>query len=191
MSDSAIMRSFEGAQKALNDLIAQELENPIVHRFANEIYNALFEGKKVLVCGNGGSMADAMHFAEEFTGRFKKSRKPYPVIAISDPTHLSCTANDYGYEFVFSRMVEALGNEGDVLVVMTTSGKSPNILNAIDEAKRKGMLVVGLLGREGGAALTRCDIAVTVPHDDSARIQEMHLLIIHSVIDAVERALGH
>lgn len=185
------MRSFEGAQRALNDLISLELENPTVHRFANELYNTLFEGKKVLVCGNGGSMADAMHFAEEFTGRFKKDRKPYPVIAISDPTHLSCTANDFGYEFVFSRMVEALGQEGDMLVVMSTSGNSPNILNAIDTAKKKNMSVVGLLGQDGGFALPKCNIAVTAPHDDSARVQELHLLIIHSVIEAVEKALGH
>ena len=185
------MRSFEEAQRALNDLIELEQENPVVHRFANELYNALFEGKKVLVCGNGGSMADAMHFAEEFTGRFKKDRKPYPVIAISDPAYLSCTANDYGYEFVFSRMVEALGQEGDMLVVMSTSGNSPNILNAIEAAKKKNMLVVGLLGQDGGFALPKCNICVAAPHDDSARVQELHLLIIHSVIEAVEKALGH
>ncbi len=185
------MRSFEGAQRALNDLIELEQENPVVHRFANELYNALFEGKKVLVCGNGGSMADAMHFAEEFTGRFKKDRKPYPVLAISDPAYLSCTANDFGYEFVFSRMVEAIGQEGDMLVVMSTSGNSPNILCAIEAAKKKNMVVVGLLGQDGGFALPKCNISVTAPHDDSARVQELHLLIIHSVIDAVEKALGH
>jgi len=185
------MRSFEAAQRALNDLIALELENPAVHRFANELYNTLFEGKKVLVCGNGGSMADAMHFAEEFTGRFRKDRRPYPVIAISDPAYLSCSANDYGYDSVFSRMIEALGSEGDMLVVMSTSGNSPNILDAIETGRKKGLLVVGLLGGDGGFALPKCRIAITVPHDDSARIQELHLLIIHSVIDAVERALGH
>lgn len=191
MSESAIMLSFSAARRALDDLIALEQKNSAIRRFANELYNALFEGKKVLVCGNGGSMAEAMHFAEEFTGRFRKDRRPYPVIAISDPAYLSCTANDYGYEAVFARMVEALGDEGDMLVAMSVSGNSPNVVNAIEAARKKGMLTVGLLGSDGGLALSNCGIAITVPHEDPARVQELHLLIIHSVIDAVERALGH
>lgn len=185
------MRSFEEARRALDELIALELREESIRRFAQELANTLARGKKVLVCGNGGSMADAMHFAEEFTGRYRKDRRPYPVIAISDPAHLSCAANDYGYEFVFSRMVEALGEEGDMLVALSTSGNSANVLNAMDAARRKGLAVVGLLGRGGGAALSRCDLAVVAPHDDPARAQELHMLILHAAIEAVERALGH
>lgn len=185
------MRSFEEARRALDGLIALELESSPVHRFANELHGTLAKGKKVLVCGNGGSMADAMHFAEEFTGRYRRDRRPYPVIAISDPAHLSCSANDYGYEFVFSRVVEALGEEGDMLVALSTSGNSANVLRAMDVARRKRLFVVGLLGRGGGAALSRCDLAVVAPHDDPARAQELHMLILHAAIEAVEGALGH
>jgi D-sedoheptulose 7-phosphate isomerase len=191
MAVSAIMSGLKEAQALLNRVVDWESNDSVVTRFANELTNTLYDGKKVLVCGNGGSMADAMHFAEEFTGRFRKDRRPYPVIAISDPAYLSCTANDYGYEFAFSRMVEALGNQDDMLVVLSTSGESPNILRAVEAAKDKGMTVVGFLGETGGSAKAKCDYSICVPHSDSERIQEIHMLMLHVAIDAVERSLGH
>jgi len=191
MWDSAVTHSFEAAKRALDDLIALERQDQAVHRFANALCDALRDGKKVLACGNGGSMAEAMHFAEELTGRFQSSRTPYPAIAISDPAHLTCTANDFGFEQVFARMVEALGSEGDMLVALSTSGNSPNVLKALEAARNKGMTVVGLLGGDGGHALPNCHLAVVVPSNDPARVQELHLLIIHAAIGAVERALGH
>lgn len=146
-------------------------------------------GGKVLSCGNGGSMSDAMHFAEECSGRFRNERKALPAIAISDPGHLSCVANDYGYEFVFSRQVEALGRSGDILLAISTSGKSPNVIEAAKRAEQIGMHVIGLLGRDGGALKDLCDIPIIVPGRTTDRMQELHIKIIHAMIEGVERLL--
>jgi len=144
---------------------------------------------RVLACGNGGSMCDAMHFAEEFTGRFDKDREPYPAIALSDPAHLSCVANDYGYEHVFSRQVDALGHEGDVLLILSTSGNSPNIVKAAKAAKARGMTVIGCLGKGGGTTGPLCDIVLHAPGARSDRIQELHMLALHAVIESVEQEM--
>ncbi|HTQ09359.1 MAG TPA: SIS domain-containing protein [Fimbriimonadaceae bacterium] len=146
---------------------------------------------RVFACGNGGSMCDAMHFAEEFSGRFDEDRDPYPAIALSDPAHLSCVANDFGYDHVFSRQIDALGHPGDVLILLSTSGNSPNIVKAAEAAKTRGLIVIGCLGKGGGAARALCDIVLHAPGARSDRIQELHMLALHAVIEAVERELGH
>ena len=151
------------------------------------IVNSFKSGGKVISCGNGGSMCDAMHFAEELTGRYRNDRKPLPALSISDPSHLSCVSNDYGYEFVFSRYVEALGKEGDVLFAISTSGNSKNVLNAISSARKAGMIVVGLTGKDGGAMKDLCDIEIRAPYSEFAdRAQEIHIKVIHSLIDYIE-----
>ena len=149
--------------------------------------NAMRSGGKVISCGNGGSMCDAMHFAEELTGRYRADRLALPAIAISDPSHLTCVGNDHGYEFVFSRFVEAMGQPGDVLLAISTSGNSPNIVRAAQAAKDGGMMVVGLTGKDGGALAPLCDAEVRVPWDGYAdRIQEVHIKCIHALIDHIE-----
>ncbi len=146
---------------------------------------------RLFVCGNGGSMADAMHVAEEFSGRFRKDRQPYPAIAFSDPSHMSCVANDYGFEYVFSRQVEALGHAGDVLMVLSTSGNSANLIEAATSARGLGVRVVGFLGKGGGAVASLCDLPLVFPGRTSDRIQELHMLTLHALIEGVEKALGH
>ncbi|WP_112034187.1 D-sedoheptulose 7-phosphate isomerase, partial [Escherichia coli] len=137
-------------------------------------------GGKVLSCGNGGSHCDAMHFAEELTGRYRENRASYPAIAISDVSHISCVSNDFGYEYVFSRYVEAVGKEGDVLLGISTSGNSGNIIKAISAARGKGMKVITLTGKDGGKMAGSADIEIRVPHFGYAdRIQEIHIKVIH------------
>jgi D-sedoheptulose 7-phosphate isomerase len=144
---------------------------------------------RVFSCGNGGSMCDAMHFAEELTGRFRKERAPLAAMAISDSSHLSCVANDYGYDFVFSRYVEAWGQQGDVLLAISTSGNSKNVILAVEAAKKKGMKVVGLLGKGGGILKDMVDVPLVVDSSISDRIQEIHIKCIHIFIEGIERNL--
>lgn len=153
------------------------------------IFQCFQAGGKLMVCGNGGSMADAMHIAEEFSGRFRLDRDPLPAIALSDPAHLTCVANDYGYDFVFSRQVKALGKAPDLLVCLSTSGDSRNLMHAAMEAKQHGMKVVGALGRGGGALREISDLVLMAPGEGSDRIQELHLLAFHAIIEDVERRL--
>lgn len=149
---------------------------------------SLQNGGKIISCGNGGSMCDAMHFAEELTGRYRENRKALPAISISDASHISCVSNDYGYDFVFSRYLEALGNKGDVLLAISTSGNSKNVLNAIKVAKEKGMKIVGLTGKDGGEMADLCDVEIRAPYSKYAdRAQEIHIKCIHSLIDFIER----
>ena len=159
--------------------------------FADAILACYQNGNKVLIAGNGGSMADALHFAEEWTGRFKKDRKPYPAMALGESTHITCVGNDYGYDYVFSRMVEAFGKPGDLLVLLSTSGNSKNCVLAAEAGKAQGLKVVGFLGKGGGKMLDMCDIVVMAPGETSDRIQEVHMAVLHMAIEAVERALGH
>jgi D-sedoheptulose 7-phosphate isomerase len=147
-------------------------------------------GGKIISCGNGGSMCDAMHFAEELTGRYRENRKAIPAISISDPSHISCVANDFGYDFVFSRYLEAVGQKGDVLLAISTSGNSKNVIEAIKTAKEKGMKVIGLTGKSGGAMAELCDVEIRAPYSEYAdRAQEIHIKVIHSLIDFIENQL--
>lgn len=153
--------------------------------------DAVKAGHKIISCGNGGSMSDASHFAEELTGRYRGDRRPIPAIAISDAPHISCTANDYGYEAIFARFVEALGNSGDVLLAISTSGNSKNVINAVNVAKSKGIKVIALTGKTGGTLASLADVEIRVPHNGEAdRIQEVHIKVIHIFIYLIERELG-
>jgi D-sedoheptulose 7-phosphate isomerase len=181
--------SFREAAACLADFMADEAQFSRVAAFADALAATFERGGKALSCGNGGSMSDAMHFAEEWSGRYRAERPPLPAIAFSDPGHMSCVANDYGYDQVFARQVRALGASGDLLLVLSTSGNSPNLLRAAEVAREKGVTVVGLLGKGGGALLPLCDIGIVVPGATSDRIQELHIKIIHTVIEAVERTL--
>jgi D-sedoheptulose 7-phosphate isomerase len=154
------------------------------------LVDAIKNGGKIISCGNGGSMCDAMHFAEELSGRYREDRKALPAIAISDASHITCTGNDYGFDYIFSRYVEAIGNKNDVLFAISTSGNSKNILNAISAAKEKGMKVIGLTGKDGGKMAELCDVEIRAPFSTySDRVQEIHIKIIHSLIDFVEKSL--
>mgnify|MGYP001431783006 CR=1 FL=1 len=154
------------------------------------MWSSISIGGKILACGNGGSMSDAMHFAEEMTGCFREHRVALPAIAISDPAHITCTANDYGFEQVFSRYVEALGQEKDVLLAISTSGNSANILRAAAAAKSKGMKIVALSGKDGGKLADLADVELRVPNNGYAdRIQEIHIKLIHSIIGEIEEKI--
>ena len=146
-------------------------------------------GGKLLAIGNGGSCADAVHFCEELTGRYRDDRPPIPAIACSDAGHITCVGNDYGFDHIFSRWVQGLGNSGDVLIALSTSGNSANIRNAVDAASQNGMHVATLLGKGGGPLAGKGDTEWVVPGETSDRIQELHMLILHALVGAIERAL--
>jgi D-sedoheptulose 7-phosphate isomerase len=149
-------------------------------------------GGKILSCGNGGSHCDAMHFAEELTGRYRGNRPGIAAIAISDVSHISCVGNDYGFDQVFSRYVEAVGTKGDVLLGISSSGNSTNVINAMEAAKNKGMIVIGLTGKDGGKMAPLCDVEIRAPHSEFAdRAQEIHIKVIHALIDSIEVGLGY
>ena len=187
---NTIKQHFEEAQQVLNNFLADEKNFKNIEAAGKLIVSALQNGKKIISCGNGGSMSDAMHFAEELSGRYRDDRKALAAVSISDPTHISCVGNDYGYEFIFSRYLEGLGNEGDVLLGISTSGNSKNVLNAIEVARKKGIKVVGLTGKDGGKMDGLCDVEIRAPYSKYAdRAQEIHIKCIHSLIDFIERNL--
>jgi D-sedoheptulose 7-phosphate isomerase len=147
----------------------------------------LLNGGKIISCGNGGSHCDAMHFAEELSGRYRGNRKALAAMAISDPSHISCVGNDYGYDFIFSRYVEALGKSGDILLGISSSGNSRNVILAMETAKAMGMKTIGLTGKDGGAMASLCDIEIRAPKSEYAdRAQEIHIKVIHALIDSIE-----
>ncbi len=159
-----------------------------IEQAADLMANAIDNDGKIITCGNGGSHCDAMHFAEELTGKFREERRSLPAISIADPSHITCAANDYGFEHIFSRYVEGLGQSTDVLLGISTSGNSKNIINAVRAAKSKGMSVVALTGKSGGKLAELADIEIRVPHDGySDRIQEIHIKIIHILILLIEQ----
>lgn len=184
-----IKDSFQKAAAILEKFSSHEENITLISEAVRIMASSLKNGGKILSCGNGGSMCDSMHFAEELTGRFYKNRPPIAAIAISDPSHLTCTGNDYGIEQVFSRYVEGLGRPGDILLAISTSGNSPNIVSATQMAKEKGIKVVALLGKDGGKMKSMADIALVVNHDRSERIQEVHIKIIHIMVEEIERSL--
>jgi len=184
-------RSLEDARVVLELFTNDELARANVTEGARIMAQALADGGKIISCGNGGSHADAMHFAEELTGRYRENRPPYAAVAISDPTHISCVANDYGFEYVFSRYIEALGRPGDVLLGISTSGNSENVVKAVEAARAKGMKVVLLLGKTGGKLRKQGDAEVLIAHHGYAdRIQEMHIKVIHFWVELIESALA-
>ncbi len=187
---SSIKNDFLEAQKILNEFISNEKNLDNIKSAGDIILESLRTGNKVISCGNGGSMSDAMHFAEELTGRFRDNRPAIAALAISDPTHISCTANDYGYDFIFSRYIEAVGQAGDVLFAISTSGNSKNVLEACKMARVKGIKIVALTGKSGGKLADECDVEIRAPKSDYAdRAQEIHIKIIHSLIHYIEENL--
>lgn len=186
-----IRSEFNEAHTVLEAFMLNDENYQRIHVGAELIASALEKGNKVISCGNGGSMSDAMHFAEELSGRYRGNRKALAAMAISDAGHLSCTANDFGYDFVFSRFLEAHGNKGDVLLAISTSGNSQNIVNAIKTAKENGMFVIGLTGKDGGKMANICDVEIRAPKSEFAdRVQEIHIKVIHTTIGLVEKMLG-
>ncbi|MCK6475947.1 MAG: D-sedoheptulose 7-phosphate isomerase [Phycisphaerales bacterium] len=188
MSDAASI--FRRCTSTAAEVLSSMRQNTaMMQAFANcvrTLCSALSAGHKVIVCGNGGSMCDAMHFAEELTGRFRGDRPALAAIAISDPSHLTCVANDYGFDQVFSRGVEALGQKGDVLVVLSTSGDSANIVRAVQAGRQRGLTTIALLGKSGGRLRDACDHQLLVPGETSDRIQELHMILLHAMVEAIE-----
>lgn len=171
------------------EIVSREMP-PVIVKSVEVILSALRTGNKVLIMGNGGSAADAQHFAAEFVGRFLRKRRALPAIALTtDTSLLTAVANDFGFDQVFKRQVEALGQPGDVVVGISTSGNSPNIVLAMDAARQNGCQTIGLLGRDGGAIAALVDLAVTVPVAETPYIQEAHITIIHLICDLVEQQL--
>jgi D-sedoheptulose 7-phosphate isomerase len=178
---------FKEAQKVLSDFVDKSSNFDQLEQAGQIMVQAIKNKGKIISCGNGGSMSDAMHFAEELTGRFRDNRDSIAAISISDPSHISCVANDYGYEFIFSRYLEGVANQVDVLLAISTSGNSANVVKAAETAKQKGMKVVGLTGKNGGKLAPLCDVEIRVEHMGYAdRVQEIHIKIIHSLINYIE-----
>lgn len=183
------LSSLQEAQKTLNNFVDNKDNLAKINSAISMMVESYKHNGRVFSCGNGGSMCDAMHFAEELTGRFRKERIPLAAMAINDPSHITCVSNDYGYDVIFSRYIEAWGNTGDVLLAISTSGNSPNIILAVEAAKKKGMKVVGLLGKGGGKLKDLVDVALVVDSPISDRIQEIHIKCIHIFIEGIERTL--
>ena len=187
MKIDRIKENFQEAHEVLERFISNPETWEKIEKAGELMGQALKSGNKIISCGNGGSMCDAMHFAEELTARFQKDRRPLPAIAISDPSHITCVANDFGFDYIFSRTVEALGMPDDVLLAISTSGNSQNVINAIESAKEAGMKVVGLTGNSGGQMAHICDVEIRAPHIGySDRIQEIHIMVIHSLVNNIE-----
>lgn len=191
MANERIAGHFTEAASVLERFRSDPANIDAVQRAGDLMVAALRGGGKLISCGNGGSLCDAMHFAEELTGKFRDDRAPFAAICINDAGHLTCVGNDYGYEQVFARFVRAHGKAGDVLLAISTSGNSPNVLRAAESAKAQGVKVVGLTGKDGGKLAALCDVEVRVAHQGYAdRVQEVHIKVIHALIDHVERALA-
>ncbi len=185
-----IKAQFVEASEVLSQFFSNEENLKKVESATQAMGNSILNGGKIISCGNGGSMCDAMHFAEELSGRFRNNRAALPAISISDPSHITCVGNDYGFDEIFSRYISALGNKGDVLLAISTSGNSINIIRAIEVAKEKGMFVVALTGKDGGKIAGICDIEIRAPKSEYAdRAQEIHIKVIHSLIGGIERMM--
>ena len=182
---------FEEGAKLADTVLRDDAFLAAMERGAKLLVDALGSGYKILSCGNGGSMCDAMHFAEELSGRYRDDRKPFAALSLSDPSAMTCIGNDYGFEHVFARQTQALGQAGDLLLAITTSGNSANVLAAATQAKALGMGVLALTGNDGGALAGVADVEVRVPWSGYAdRIQEVHIRCIHAWIHAVEQQLA-
>lgn len=185
------IQHFQEAQNVLNAFLS-DIENfRKIDLAVQELAKSFNNGGKVISCGNGGSHCDSMHFAEELTGRYKNNRKALPALAISDSSHITCVGNDYGYDYIFSRFVEAHGKPGDVLLGISTSGNSQNVFLAMQKARELGMFVIGLTGKDGGKIKDLCDLEIRAPKSDFAdRAQEIHIKVIHALIDGIEKTMN-
>jgi len=186
--------AFLNARRAIDAFLDDSANLERLDRAADLLADALTAGGKVLACGNGGSACDAMHVCEELTGRYRADRPPLAAVSLTDPGHLTCVANDYGYDRVFERGVRALGRPGDVLIALSTSGNSASVTNAVHAARELGLKTIALLGRDGGALRGVCEVEWIIPGvpadaPTADRIQEVHMLILHALVEGVERRL--
>jgi D-sedoheptulose 7-phosphate isomerase len=185
---AVINRELAEAADVLQQFLSHADTAANIQRASSIIAGSLIQGGKVISCGNGGSHCDAMHFAEELSGRYRDDRKALAAICISDPSHITCVGNDYGFEFIFSRYIEALGRKDDVLFALSTSGNSKNVIKAVEAARVAGMKVIALTGNDGGKLGPLADVEIRVPHKGYAdRIQEVHIKVIHILIQLVEK----
>jgi D-sedoheptulose 7-phosphate isomerase len=188
--ENSILDELNESAAVLNAFIQTPSCISSIHHAVNLMLDAIKKGNKIISCGNGGSMSDAMHFAEELTGKFRNDRKAIAAIAISDSSYITCVANDFGFEHVFSRFIEGIGREGDVLLAISTSGNSANVLEAVKAAQEKQMKVVALTGKDGGKLASMADIEIRAPHSVYAdRAQEIHIKVIHVLIKQIEQEL--
>ncbi|MGV8927630.1 MAG: D-sedoheptulose 7-phosphate isomerase [Ewingella sp.] len=191
MYQDIIRSELNEAADTLNKFISDPANIDSIQRAAVMLADSFKAGGKVISCGNGGSHCDAMHFAEELTGRYRENRPGYPAIAISDVSHISCVGNDFGFDHIFSRYVEAVGQKGDVLFGISTSGNSANVIKAIEAARAKGIKVITLTGKNGGKMDGSADVEVRVPHFGFAdRVQEVHIKVIHILILLIEKEMA-
>ena len=175
------------ANQLLNKVINDELLIKSISKASQIMINSIQNKKKIISCGNGGSMCDAIHFAEELTGKFRDERKSLPALSISDPSHITCVGNDYGFDKIFSKYLEGIGKSGDTLLAISTSGNSENIINAAKYCSENNINVVSLTGNNGGELSKYSDVEIRVPHFGySDRIQEIHIKIIHILILLIE-----
>jgi D-sedoheptulose 7-phosphate isomerase len=188
--ESTVRNSLQEARAGLDALLRNDPAITAIATAASLLIASLQNGGRIFSCGNGGSMCDAMHFAEELSGRYRLDRKALAAVSISDPSHLSCVGNDYGYDQVFARYLEAHGRPGDCLLAISTSGKSPNVITAADYARKSGIKVIVLTGKNGSALAELANVTVCTPAGTYAdRVQELHIKVIHILIELVERAL--
>lgn len=186
-----VLDDLKEAQEVLKNFIERPDTKSVIEEAINIMTSSIRDGGKIISAGNGGSMCDAMHFAEELTGRYRNDRPSYPAIAISDVSHMSCVGNDYGYDYVFSRFLEGMGFKGDVFLGISTSGNSKNIIECCKVCRQKGIRSVLLLGKDGGRLKDLCDLPIIVPHQGYAdRVQEVHTMIIHIMIRGIEELLS-
>ncbi|MCL1603007.1 D-sedoheptulose 7-phosphate isomerase [Succinatimonas hippei] len=191
MLSFSVMDDLKEASKVLNDFINKADTEEKIEKAISLMADSIKNGGKIISAGNGGSMCDAQHFAEELSGRYRNDRPAYPAIAVCDPSHLTCVGNDYGFDYVFSRFLEGLGFKGDVFLGISTSGNSRNIIECCKVCKDKGLKSVVLLGKDGGKLKDVCDLPIIVPHFGYAdRIQEVHTMIIHIMIRGIEDLLA-
>lgn len=184
-----LIKSYMTTYELLEKFIKEEKEKKTTEKVAKDLAEVFNKGGKALICGNGGSNCDALHFAEEFTGRFRKDRRALPAIAISDSSHITCVGNDYGFDYIFSRGVEAYGKKEDLFIGISTSGNSKNVIEAVNAAKKIGMKTCVLLGKDGGKLKGMCDYEFIIPGETSDRIQEIHMMILHIIIEGVEKIM--
>lgn len=188
-----ILHSIRGALLEAQDTLNRFIGNPeniaTIAETAEMMRDVFEQEGRIFTCGNGGSLCDAVHFAEECTGKFRSDRKPLPAIALGDAGHITCTANDFGFAEIFARPLLALGHPGDLLIVLSTSGNSENVVRAAVAAKSRGMQVFGLLGGDGGDLKQHCDICLIAPGNTADRIQEIHIKVLHILIEHIERLM--
>lgn len=189
MNSNYIKESLSQSQETLNKFIANERNLVLMDKAITAFISTVKSDGRIMACGNGGSMCDSLHFVEELTGRYRKDRDPICAISMGDPGHITCVANDYGFDQIFSRNVQAWGRKGDSLLAISTSGNSENIIKAVEVAKEKGIKVVGLLGKDGGKLKEMVDVPIVVDSPITDRIQEIHIKLIHIFIEGIERAI--